>query len=381
MLCAYTEEIDEIEDAIDEILSQLDLDSLLSNTVGIVSCYREFLETGVVRALADRLPFDVVGATTLANGTSGYSGNMLLCLSVLTSDDAELSAVMSDPLTPENFKDPIAKAFKQATSLLSEPPKLLIPFLPLIPNVGAEAMLHELERLSGGTPMFGMIACDKNLGLVDSATILNGRSDHSALALLSISGSIEPKFFVSAISDDKVQKQKAIITSSEGNLLKEVNDMPLMEYFRTIGLTFGDGLEGINAIPLVVDYNDGTKPLVRAAYMVTEEGYAPCGGEMPNRGTLSIGFTDTPDILRTAKSTVMNALSSGENDCLLLMPCLARYLELAADPLAELESVAGVIGDAPYHMCYSGGEVCPVYGESGEAINRFHNFTFIACSF
>jgi hypothetical protein len=380
MLCAYTEEIDEIDDAVNEILGQIDIASLLPNSAGIVSCYREFLETGVVRALADHLPFDIIGATTLANGTSGRAGNMLLCLSVLTADDVGLSPVMSEPLSPDNFKNPIADAYNRAIAALGEPPRLLIPFLPLIPNVGAEAMLKELEQLSGGTPMFGMIACDKNLGLVDSATILNGTSDHSSLAMLAISGNIEPRFFVAAISDSKVQKQKAIITSSEGNMLKEVNDMPLMEYFRTIGLTFGDGLEGINAIPLVVDYNDGTKPLVRAAYMVTKEGYAPCGGEMPNGGTLSIGFTDTMDILRTAERTVNDAISYGKN-CLLLMPCLARYLELAADPFAELERVKKSIGGKPYHMCYSGGEICPVYGESGEAVNRFHNFTFIACAF
>ncbi|MDR1652014.1 MAG: FIST C-terminal domain-containing protein [Synergistaceae bacterium] len=380
MLCAYTEEIDEIGDAVEEIAGQIDFTSLLPNSVGVVSCYREFLETGVVQAIAKRMPFDIVGATTLANGTSGHSGNMLLCLSVITSDDVRLAAVMSEALSTENYKEPIAGAYKRAVEALGERPKLLIPFLPLIPNVGAEAMLTELEGLSGKAPMFGMIACDKNLGLVDSATILNGRSDHCALAMLAISGDIHPRFFVSAISEDKIQKQKAIITSSEGNLLKEVNDMPLMEYFRTIGLTFGDGLEGINAIPLVVDYNDGTKPLVRAAYMVTEEGYAPCGGEMPNGGTLSIGFTDTPDILRTAKDTLEAAAEYGKNG-MLIMPCLARYLELAADPLAELEYASQVLGDMPYHMCYSGGEICPVYGESGEPVNRFHNFTFIACAF
>ena len=137
MLCAYTEEIDEIDEAVEEILEQIDLKDLLPNSVGIVSCYREFIETGIVKALAERLPFDIAGATTLANGVPGRYGNMLLCLSVITADDARLSASMSEPMTIENYKGPIASAYDEAVSALGEPPKFLMPFLPLIPKVGA----------------------------------------------------------------------------------------------------------------------------------------------------------------------------------------------------------------------------------------------------
>jgi hypothetical protein len=48
----------------------------------------------------------------------------------------------------------------------------------------------------------------------------------------------------------------------------------------------------------------------------------------------------------------------------------------------ELRAAVNRLGDAatPYHIGYSGGEICPVYAD-GKPRNRFHNFTFTACVF
>ena len=49
MFSAFTEEIDDVDAAISEILSQLDLEhSLMQNSIGILHCYHEFIDSGVV---------------------------------------------------------------------------------------------------------------------------------------------------------------------------------------------------------------------------------------------------------------------------------------------------------------------------------------------
>ena len=62
---AHTFEIDNLDIAVTEILEQLNMkENLLSNSIGIMSCYYEFIESGVVAAICDALPFDVIGMTS-----------------------------------------------------------------------------------------------------------------------------------------------------------------------------------------------------------------------------------------------------------------------------------------------------------------------------
>jgi hypothetical protein len=105
MFTAYIEEIDDVEAAISEILAQLNLQNrLLKNSVGILHCYYEFLESGMVRGLCARLPFDVVGATTMSLSAMG---DMSLSVTVLTSGDIQFVTVISEELN-FSFMEPEA---------------------------------------------------------------------------------------------------------------------------------------------------------------------------------------------------------------------------------------------------------------------------------
>ena len=59
-----------------------------------------------------------------------------------------------------------------------------------------------------------------------------------------------------------------------------------------------------------------------------------------------------------------------------------RSVTLGIDQRAEGEKVRELIdGKMVYQLCYSGGEICPVYDENGKTTNRFHNFSFVVCIF
>lgn len=383
MLTASTAEIDIPEAAAEEITNQLDLENnLLENSVGIITCTSEFIETGVARVVSEVLPFTTLGMTTLACGTNSNEGLDMLSLSVYTADDVEFVTGVSDSISKKNMDSPIAnlydntrRKFKKKTE-----PGLIIPFGPLVSDVSGDKIIGKLHEKAGDIPVFGSMACSPSFDFDKSFVLYNGHEYEDTLAILMMGGNVNPRFIISTISDDRITKQKAIITESEGSVLKEVNGLNLLEYMQTIGLSHDEDIKGSSSIPFVVDYGDGTKPSVRGIYNINDEGHAFCGGEMPVGGTLSIGALDPEDIIKTAGQAVEEALSGEEVNGMIMFPCQARNHLLEVDYLAEISRVRDKIDNKfPFHLAYSGGEVCPAYDDMDRTVNRYHNFTFISC--
>ena len=381
MLTAFTDEVDEAEFAVQAILEQLDLPTRqLRYAAGLLFCSADFIETGVAKAVCEALPFDVIGCTSLANAAPGGAGMTVLSLSVLTSDTVRFSAVMSEPLT-FGLDATIRSAFAKARSGEPEQPALVLAFPPLQMEIGSEAIAEALFTVAGDIPVFGQIGCDHTPELNKTATLFNGRAETTSLPLLFLYGDVTPRFFLKIISDDKIQKQKAIITASEDSVLREVNGMPLMRYMEMLGVSKNNGIENIGVVPFIVKPPDGASPVARAIYTITDEGYAVCAGKMPEGATLTVGRLDRDDVLKTAGDTTTQAVQAGRPDCVLIFSCMSRNMALGADYLAEAEVVrAAMGGTCPYLLSYAGGEICPDVNDRGERSNRFHNFTFIACT-
>ncbi len=377
---AWTLELDDPQVALGELWAQLEEEGpLLAHSAGFITCSYDYIESGVAAAVAAALPFPVVGCTTLTNAMNRETGAMLLCLSVLTAQDCTFSAALSAPLDEGDLETATQKAYQEARGALPEEPGLILAFMPMMGAIGGELILNALDTAVGGLPIFGTIACDFDTAQYSNTfTFCNGTVTRDAMALLLISGNIKPRFVMTATSEQNIHKQQAVITASAGSVLKGVNGVSALEYFRSIGLT--QGVEGMSSIPFVVDYKDGTPPVARAIYSLTDEGYAICGGTMPEGGTLSIGRMDVEDILLTAEQSITTLLADEDVKGIIAFPCLGRNMVLGVEPFSEVSRVRQVVGGrVPWHLAYSGGEICPVYTEKGETRNRFHNFTFIAC--
>ena len=381
-LNARTLELDEPEIAVAEILEQLDLENnALKHSVGILTCSYDYIETGMAASVCEALPFDVIVCTTLTNANNDESGTMLLCLTVLTADDCLFVTSMTPSLKENADMDCIYASVEQAASELGQPVKLAIAFFPLL-STGSLGILDKLDDALKGVPIFGTIACDHDTANYSNTHVIrNGGHHRECLSFLLIAGNVNPKYVLASTSEQRLRKQLAVITSSEGCLLKEANNMSAKDYLTSIGITTDVGVEALSSVPFVVDYGDGTQPAARAIYGFDENGYATFGGVIPEGGKLSIGTMDVEDILYTAEKSSEKLIDKDDLNGIILFPCLGRNMILTLDPMQEIDVVRKVIGDrVPWHLAYSAGECCPVYDKDGKTVNRFHNFTFIGCA-
>lgn len=380
VLVAQTLELDDAEAAVSEILEQLDIEhSLRKYSVGLVACHADFLYEGVVAALSEKLPFDLIGMTSLGSAVNGAMGVDVLSLSVLTSDDAVFSTAMTTSLL-EDQTGPVAVAYAEAASRLPEAPSFVVAYGPVLEAVGGEAFVREVDRLCGGVPVFGALTCDHNMDFRESHVFRNGVHMRDSLALVLVSG-VTPTFFYISISDENIPKQKGIITSSTGNAIHTINNMPALEYFASIGLST-DHFEVSGAVPMFVDYKDGGPPIGRAVYTTKGNGDIICGGDVPENGAIAPAFLDSDEVLESATQLLNELTETGSDNGMLIVSCLSRSLVMGAEPLREAELVDSLLGNSqPYHLLYAAGEICPIYTDGGKTGNRFHNFTLTVCQF
>ncbi|MDR1950475.1 MAG: FIST C-terminal domain-containing protein [Spirochaetaceae bacterium] len=379
---AGTMEIDDEEAAVSEILEQLDPENnLKKNSVGIITCNLEFMEVGIVKALCGKLPFNVVGINTMSTATPGEADTMMLGITVLTSDDVFFSVGVSEPLAPGQ-EGPIQELFNKTAAALPDKPEMILSFAPLLAEIGGgDTVVRELDAASGGLPNFGTLAIDFTTQIRDPRVIFNGDTWKDRLVIVLLCGNFEPRFSVTRIPEARLLKQRAIITKSAGNIIMEVNDMPVGAYFESLGLAVNGHIANPYLIPLVIDFNDNAKPVTRTIHGQSPEGYCICGGAVPEGCSMAVGSIDVEDVLKTAIASI-EARPADPEEGLLFFSCAGRNFALGLDIMAELKAVRESLGtDRPYMFAYSGGEICPVLTNDGNLKNRFHNVTLICCSF
>jgi hypothetical protein len=380
LLTARTTEVDDIDEALAEIFDHFDLSDLSKYSVGIISCYYEFIETGIVKALCEKLPFDVIGLTTMASAVSGGYDMYQLSLAVLTSDDASFETGLTPTLTRENFNEAIAKVYGEARGRRNADPAFILSVLPFETILGSAEILKSLDTACGGIPIWGSGVSDITMTFDNAQALRNGEARHASLAMILAYGTDVPEFFVTAIPDRNISKRKAIITESEGYNIKKANDMPIKDYFESIGLAVRDGVNAAS-VPMMLDYGDGSGP-VALTIVFDADGSAVCAGEAPVGASFSIGEVDNEGIIETAVATVEKALNSGRSGGFLMFPCVSRYMMLSPNSNDEIKKVLEInAGKLPFWLAYSGGEVCPIRDEDGKLHNRLHNYTFTVCAF
>ena len=386
MITAYTEEVDEIEEGVAEILGQIDLGALRKNSVGFVTCHFDFVDSGFIGELSGKLPFDLIGMTTMISRNTHGQGMYSLSLTVLTSDEVIFETTISETLGAGDYKEKIKAAYSGAAAKLPGEPSLILAFLPYIKEASGALIHRALDEACGGIPIWGSLASNTELTIERCFVFRNGEIDKNGVAMILIHGRIDPEFIVVSLPADNIRESRGLVTASENCTLKEVNGITAQKYMENLGVTVMKNAPVV--WPLMIYYEGSAEPVALAIYSANDDGSLECGGEMTKGASVTVGEITTEGILQSAGKCVDLVLKSGKRGGALFMPCVGRYLMLAPDNNAELAVIADKMekGDITpftpaYAVAYSGGEICPTRDEAGVLRNRFHNHTFSACVF
>ena len=378
-LTAYTYELDDSEKAVQEILSQIDPQkNLLKNSAAMLFCHIKFIEMGVMEKICKSLPFDVVGCTSLYFAVPNIQGEIMLTITVLTSDDTEFAAGVCDPLAPENVEDNINALYQKTASALSGTPALVFAFPPTMFQLTIDVFASALDKACGGLPVFGTVALDIGAQIRNPKTIYQGAAYADRMVLLLFKGPVEPRFIFRRFPEGASIAQDAVITRADGAELISINNEPAASFLREIGLiqdTFSQ------AIPLVIADSDGNNQEVVVVQKITGEGTLICGRHIPVGGILNIGAITADYVFESAKALIRDLKKDEDKTRFtIIISCFLRTIVLGG-AVAEVNLIQQELGDfsGGYLYLNSGGELCPRYAKSGETVNQALQYAAIAC--
>lgn len=375
----YTAEVDYPEIACSEILKQLDAHgSLRAHTVGIIMCHPEFIATGVLDAVCACLPFDLVGITTASQAVNGETGELLLTVFVMTSDDTEFVTGVAEHVG-DDIDGPLAEAYGKIAATRADRPKLAIIFPPFGLHPG-DAYIRAWEHCIPGTPVFGTCASSDALAtFAECDALYNGVPYRDAMPFVLCYGDIAPRFMLATLSRTNAVSPKAHITKAEGNCVYEIDNDTALAYFTKIGF-----VHSVIFTPFMIDLlqredYDGV-PVIRGHASFTEDGAALFYGDVDAGSTFTMLACDPDDILTTTRQALDRINNLPDVNGALLFPCAIRRAGLlgANRPLAELHAIKETIrSDIPFMAGYAGGEFCPTSVTDGIPTNRFHNYSLV----
>ena len=298
----FTYEIDDPGAAFEELKGQLDQKiTLLEHSVGIILCHPEFIASGVVKHLGEKLPFNLAGVTTSAQAVNGEAAELVLTLFIMTSDDVWFKTSMTESLE-ENVEERIKTAVNTTILGASELPALALVFAPLIGNDPGDIYMEAMQKALPNVPIFGPIAVDDSLTFELSETIYNGENHKTSMPFILCYGNINPRFIVGTFPEDKVMPYKGEVTKANGPLVCEINNMSAFKYFENLGLVNNGNLaESFGFVPFAFDQKkradyDGI-PVIRAVASLNKDGTATFRGGIDEGSTFTIMTSEAEDVL------------------------------------------------------------------------------------
>ncbi|GHS96607.1 hypothetical protein AGMMS50276_15270 [Synergistales bacterium] len=389
MFQAFTEEIDDTEFAVSDVLKKLNLEGRLKkNTLGILHCYPDFIDSGVVKAVCARLPFDVIGFSSMSFSAPGIMTAIGLTISVLTSDDVYFTAGASPSVTedmPRALSDVYKRVVISPIPVVSQKPAMLIAFAPFLPSaIGGDEFVACLDDLSNscllaGIPIFGAQPVSNQPDFSNTYTIYNGEASETSLCLAALYGDVNPIFACVSVLEENMLKPSATVTGSDKSVLLSVNGVSAEEYLVSVGLAQNDNFNSLVSMPFVAENEDGSK-LTRTCLSGDGKGGVVLCGNIPVGSRLGFAAMGPADIVKSTGDKLREVMGIAAGKNLLIYSCAVRNWLLDMNSMAEHETAGDIIGDkAPYQLTYGGGEIFPQWLGDGKIVNRFQNDTMIIC--
>jgi len=378
----YTCEVDDVDTALSEINARLlEQVVLMENTVGVIMCHPEFVQSGALRHVCGGLPFDVAGVTTSSQAVNGFAEDMVLSLFVMTSDDITFRAGISETLAEDVF-EPVKKAYAKA-EIAGRVPRLAMIFPPLLDQHANDDYVEAWDRMMPGVPIFGTMCTDDTVDFSESAVIYNGQTYKDAMAYILCYGNIRPRFSIGIFSEKNAMPYEGVFTKTDGIRVQKINHTSSYEYFEELGLAKdGERNNIFFFVPFLVnqidrkDY-DGV-PVLRELGSFAPDGTAIFRGNIDEGSTFKLLQCTYEEVMEIAERKFSEAAVQPHVNGILIFSCIVRrMLVIQNDSLNELNMAMEKIGSVPFMMGYAGGEICPTSIRDGIATNRYHDYSLV----
>ncbi|MCL2840286.1 MAG: FIST C-terminal domain-containing protein [Defluviitaleaceae bacterium] len=381
----YTCEMDEPEIALAELQAQLNEKiELLPNTIGIVMCHADTLESGVFQHVAKNFPFKLVGATTSGQVVGHSTEDLAISIFVITSDTTRFETVLGGDVS-QGIEKSIHDAFTPIVEK-GETPKLIIAFPPLNFESTGDDDVDILGKMFPGVPIFGGQPTTDEVGFTGNKTLYTDKTNENRGVFLLCFGDINPRFIISALPEKDKLPHTGKITSAERHIVHEINGINVRKYLQDVEYVDEDGeKKGLYwFLPFLVEQTirsdyDGI-PVVRGLAKFTDEGSASFLGKMDESSNFHVMTMTNESVMAANRETLKPLTNFDDINGVLVFSCVARHMLMihTSNVLQELTSVASLVGDAPFMGGYLCGEICPTSKKNEAYINRFHNYSLIA---
>jgi Uncharacterized conserved protein len=362
----------------------------LPNAVGFLSCSADAAYRDLISKLDRDLPFPIVGGTTWAFPAATQDEDLTATLTVFYQNDFKRAICLS-PLLDENIShDQMTGLYQKCRDQLGTAPKLLLVFMPLLENSGADLYLGPLFEAAGETPVFGGMVSD-DLGSDRAAVLAEGQAWPDRLVLVALGGDIDPIISINCqltIFSD----HRPTVTEARGPVVRRVDGRPFADYARRLNIN-PDSWDLMSDWPLSVqiwgglsevDGHPEVADLIRidpaeGGFFARDipEGSRICLSGLTKNNVIDSALTcleDITDKIRQKKA------EGREISLLLVIPCLSRYYAMVGDD----RWVDGLIkSKLPEHLnvfsFYSYNEIGPSIDRQGRLFNRTHSGSVIVC--
>ena len=382
----YTEEIDDIELAAEELLAQASDFKPEENSFGIVFMDAETEYEELYEHLIKNWDIPFIGASAIGmlTGSGGYHKSGISIM-LLTSSDCRFAVGMTQGLSAGNTSEPIREIFEELEDELDhEEIKLVLTFGGKPKVISGDDIVNAIDELNKNVKVYGAFASD-SFSFNDYQVICNERIADSEQAFVLMSGNVEPKFLSVQSLSGKVNFSYEV-TKSDGNMVYRLGNGTFMEALKKSGLNVKTGVVVTDFIqtPFITTFDkpDGTH--VEALRVLTslndENGSGMFLGGISEGSSLELGLLNRDDVKETVKNAfdeIFEWIKDEGKDChtILCCSCVARFLALGNNGVIEAESYLGRLPkDISLMGFYSYGEFCPV--GSANNCNVFHNYTF-----
>jgi hypothetical protein len=376
---AYTWNLHDPEAAAADLLAQLNLPGPPPvRSVGLLFCYLDFLDQEVAARLCARLPFPVVGCTTLGTALPEAYDSLLLSLVVLSSDEHTFLTGVSEPLG-RDAGERLRRLYRRLAGPSPAKPSLMLAFAPDLPSLSGDLITEALSGASNGAPLFGSVALDATTRNRKAQTLHNGLAWRDRLVLLLIQGPLSPSFFLHTPMDAPMDREQAVVTASDGNMVLSINHRPASVYLEEQGLIRNGAYDTLFAVPFFLTPPGGAeRPNV--CTNLGPRGSLVFLSRVPKNSLFRFGLLTNNLVLESMAgmaAAVRRAAAGKDHSLLLLFSCFSRNVALE-DPMAEMALLREEIGpDLPFLFAYSGGEFCP--RTQGAPCNDFFQHSLTGC--